>query len=90
MAEDGIIVQLQQVNQALGTKTASASAHPTVLSDVEFAWEDSTDLIRWQPSQAKRLVRRTNHSFWATEFWFFRVDSAENKFVRLVMKQQTQ
>lgn len=59
--------------------------HPTVLSDVEFSWEESTDLVRWKGSQpAISTDPNTPSSFWKSTNAFFN-NSDETRFVRLVV-----
>jgi len=84
--DSGVLQTKLELNQA-NSGFHGSFTHPTVLSDVEFAWEESTDLIHWQPSQPKRAAPVDEPpAFWTTEYWFFRVDAAEHKFVRLVVK----
>src|SRR5437868_740514 len=50
--DSGVLRTKLELDPAIGGFHVSFT-HPSVLSDVEFAWEESTDLLHWQPSQPK-------------------------------------
>jgi len=59
-----------------------------VLSDVEFSWEESTDLIHW--TSAEKLPTAppaAEEGFWKTETALFPAGIGSYKFLRLLAKQ---
>ncbi|MCI0538816.1 MAG: hypothetical protein L0Z50_26725, partial [Verrucomicrobiales bacterium] len=65
--------------------------HPDVVSDVQFEWEESTDLVHWQPSQPTPVSNSPAEStgFWRTQTWLFTAPATEMKFVRLMVHERS-
>jgi hypothetical protein len=64
--------------------------HPNVLTDVEFDWEESSDLVHWTlpqtPPQLAPSPVQDAKAFWTVEHARFLMNKSAARFVRLVAK----